>query len=96
MKWNRQKGILQDTPQAPNATKMNEKVLERWERWRKEIGLLSKIVLNFPFAEHNSSEEQTWRDWEINGIGLHDIKFPKNKKIMLKKSFNSHSQKYSI
>lgn len=78
VKWNRQKAILQDAPQAPNATKTNEKVLKRWERWRKEVGLLSKIVLKFPFGRHYSGEEQTPRDWEINGTGLHDVKFPKN------------------
>lgn len=73
-----QKAILQETPQAPNATKMNAKVLKRWERWRKEVGLLSKMVLKFPFGRRYSGEEQTSRDWEINGTGLHDVKFPNN------------------
>lgn len=35
------------------------------------------FFLSFPLGGHYKGEKQTQRDWEISGVGEHDVKFPK-------------------
>lgn len=50
-----------------------EYVMERWERWRKDMDLFF-----FFWGEGYRGEGWTWKDWEMSGVGVHDVTFPKN------------------
>lgn len=64
-----------------------------WSR-RSNFGLSIFTHLHFNFIYFSfffgggeaTRVKPTWKDWEISGIGVHDVNFPKNQnfKIMLK------------
>lgn len=58
---------------APKATMTKEYVLERWERWRKDMDLFF-----FFWGEGYRGEGWTWKGWEMSRIGVHDVTVPKN------------------
>lgn len=62
---------------APRATKMNEWVMKKWERWRSEM-FYSFFNSYFYFLFSLGEVLQGWRDWEMSGIRIRDVKFPKN------------------
>jgi hypothetical protein len=37
-------------------------------------------VCFFFWRGHNKDEEWIWKDWEMSGIGVRDVKFTKKKK----------------
>lgn len=58
---------------ALSATRMNE-VLERWERWGREV-VFCLFLINW--GGDPGGEMQIWRDWEVSGVGVYNVKFPK-------------------
>lgn len=71
---------------APNATKMNEKAIERQERWRGKVLLLFCFVgilfvafkLIFLFIFIFSGDRGRLYKGERCGTGVYDVKFPHN------------------
>lgn len=70
---------------------MKEEVLERRERLRSKVGFclfcFNYFFKIFFWERLYGCEEQIWKDWELSGIGVCDVKFSKNqyKKYVLKK-----------
>lgn len=61
---------------APNATRMNRKVLERQ---RNKVGFL--CLFSFVFIDFFGgvlNKRRLWRDWEVSEIGMCSVKSPKN------------------
>lgn len=59
---------------APKAMTTNEFVKERQERWRRKYFV---IIILF-WGEGYKSGGWTRKDWEMSGIGVQDVKFPKD------------------
>lgn len=68
------KGILHDTPQLPGPLWQRT----MWQRCGK--GRRAKWIL-FVWCHLGDYKGggQIWKDWEISGIGVHDVKYLKNR-----------------
>lgn len=62
---------------APNATRMNRKVLERQ---RNKVGFFCVCFLLFLLIFFGGvlNKRKLWRDWEVSEIGMCSVKSPKN------------------
>lgn len=80
-----QKGTYCMVVKAPSTTNMNEKVMQRWGRWKSKVRCFSFLFYFCPFFElslwsgiHCKNKWWIWRNWEKSGVGALDMKFPKN------------------
>lgn len=42
------------------------------------FGWFGLNFLNFLLGECRKGERPIWKDWEMSGIGVHNVKFPKS------------------
>lgn len=69
---------------APSATRVNEKVMEKW---RNEEGFLLLLLVLFliNWVSMLQDKGRIWKDWEMSRLAMHNVKSPqKQYTIMLK------------
>ena len=59
---------------APEATRVNERVLERW---RIKVSFCLFVLFLINLGVYCRGAGQIWKDWELSS-GVHDVKFPKS------------------
>lgn len=61
-----------------NATRMNKTVLESWRSKVVFWVCFVLFLIDVFWGGCYRGEGRIWRDWEVNGIGVHHVKSPKS------------------
>lgn len=69
--------MLCGTQQLLRPLRQNHNV-KKWERQRSKVIFFNfYFYFLFSFGGGYKCGVQTWKDWEINGLGVNDVKFPR-------------------